>query len=105
MRENSLHGNRETPRVPTGGTAGRSEKADGQPSDMHARGESDDRVVPKKQANNDGVSPSAESVEGRRSTKGNALPAAMPRTQSRTGVSIGLQRVREVEMLLRQYPR
>lgn len=95
MRGNSLHGNRETPRVSAeNGVADRSEKADGRTSDMSARGESDDRIVPEKRPNNEGL-PSAEVVEGRRSTKGNALPAATPRTQSRAGVSIGLQRVRE----------
>ena len=40
MRGNSLHGNRETPRMPTGKRpVDRSEKASGRTSDMHARGE------------------------------------------------------------------
>lgn len=38
----------------------------------------------------------AEPVEGRRPTKGNALPSAAPRTQSRATASTGSQRVREV---------
>ena len=63
---------------------------------MHARGKSDDRVVPGKPPNNDGDDPSAEAVEGRRSTEGNTLPEAASRTQSRLDASIALQRVREV---------
>ena len=63
---------------------------------MHAGGKSDGCVVPKKPPNKDGHDPSAEAVEGRRPTKGNTLPSAAPRTQSRTSASIGLQRVREV---------
>ena len=43
-------------------------------SGMHAHGKSDGRVVPEKPPNNDGADPSAEAVEGRRSTKGNTLP-------------------------------
>ena len=47
MRENSLHGNRETPRMPTGKRpAGRSEKGYAQASDVHVRGESDGSIVP-----------------------------------------------------------
>ena len=96
MRGNSLHGNREIPQVPVAdGAAGRSEKADGRTSDMHAGGKSDGRIVPKKPPNNGRAHPSAEAVEGRRPTEGNTLPAAAPRTQSRTSASIGLQRVRE----------
>ena len=71
MCGNSKHGNRETLEVPASQDAGRSEKANGRTADMHASRESDDFIVPKKRANNDGSS-SAESVEGRGSTKGNA---------------------------------
>ena len=52
MREHSLHGNRETPRTPTGTRpAGRSEKAIGRTSDMHVRGESDGSIVPENLSN------------------------------------------------------
>jgi hypothetical protein len=52
--------------------ADRSEKAKGRKSDMHAAGESDSSVVPKKPANNDGPKASAELVEGRGLTEENA---------------------------------
>jgi len=45
---------------------------------------------------NKGRQPPAEVVEGRRPAKGNTLQTATLRTQSRAGVSIGLQRVGEV---------
>ena len=52
MRENSLHGNRETPRMPTGKRpAGRSEKGYAQASDVHVRGESDGSIVPENLSN------------------------------------------------------
>jgi len=72
MRGNSLRGNRETLETPLLKYSwGRSEKAQGQTSDMHASRESDDSIVPEKRANN--AEPSAaESVEGRGSIKGNA---------------------------------
>lgn len=96
MPGNSLHGNREIPTTPAAdGVAGRSGKASGHTPDMHVVGKSDDRVVPQKRPNKNGVPPFAEAVEGRRSTKGNATEAATPRTQSRTSVSNGLSRVRE----------
>ena len=62
---------------------------------MHADGKSDGRVVPKKPPNN-GMPDAAEAVEGRRPTEGNTFQTAAPRTQSRIGASIGLERVREV---------
>lgn len=97
MCGNSLHGNREIPQVPGDDRSpGRSGKANGHTPDMHAGGKSDDGIVLKKQPNNDGTSPSAEAVEGRPSIEGNAFQTATLRTQSRVGVSIGLQRVREV---------
>src|SRR3954447_3602681 len=96
-RGNSPHGKREIPRAPAAdGGAGRSGKVVDLEPDMHARGKSDDRVVPGKPPNNDGDDPSAEAVEGRRSTEGNMLPEAASRTQSRLDAWIALQRVREV---------
>ena len=69
MREN-----RETPKTPlTVGGEGRPEKATGQTSGVHVVGESDDLIVPAKQANNVGQPATAESAEGRRSTKGNVF--------------------------------
>ena len=103
MRGNSLHGTREIPpaSAPDGG-ADRSAKAEGRKADKHAGGKSDGRIIPKKQANKVGPTRSArrdgeaaESVEGRRPAKGNALLAAASRTQRRGDASIGLQRVRE----------
>jgi hypothetical protein len=77
MRGNSLHGNRETPKASAtpnapqaGDAAERPEKALGHTSGMHAFGESDGSIVPKKQANKAGAS-AAEPVEGRGPTKGN----------------------------------
>jgi hypothetical protein len=95
-RGNSAHGNREVPSSPaTGGVSGRPEKATSRTSGMHDEGKSDGRIVPQKLPNNDGPPTSAEVVEGRRPTEGNTLPQATSRTQSRTDVSSGLQRVRE----------
>jgi RNA-directed DNA polymerase len=97
MRGNSPHGKREILRAPAAdGGAGRSGKVVDHKPDMHARGKSDDRVIPGKPPNNDGDDPSAEAVEGRRSTEGNTLPEAASRTQSRLDAWIALQRVREV---------
>ena len=50
--------------------------------------------TPQKLPNKDGPPTSAEVVEGRRPAKGNALPQAPCRTQSRADGSSGLQRVR-----------
>ena len=104
MRENSLHGNRETPRMPTGKRpAGRSEKGYAQASDVHVRGESDGSIVPENLSNkgegrwldrsHPEVQP-AERGEGREPTKGNAHQTAATRTQSRTVASNGLAGVR-----------
>ncbi len=49
MCENSMHENLETPSVPRVDDLGRSEKGD-HTADMHADGESDDSIVPMKQA-------------------------------------------------------
>jgi group II intron reverse transcriptase/maturase len=74
MRGSSMRENRETPAVPlTVGGEGRSEKAASLTSGMHVAGESDDLVVPAKQANKVGQPAAAESVEGRGSTKGNVF--------------------------------
>ena len=75
--------------------AGRPEKVYDRTSGMHARGESDGRVVPKKPPNRAGSDPTAEAVEGRRPTKGNTMQAAASRTQSRLDALIALDRVRE----------
>src|SRR6516165_3557148 len=63
MRRYSLRENRETPGTPlTEGGEGRREKAIGQASRMHVPGESDDSLVPTKQANKGGQPAPAESV-------------------------------------------
>ena len=96
MRGNSLHGNREIPTLPVAdGATGRPEKATSRTSGMHGVGKSDGCIVPQKPPNKDGPPTSAEVVEGRRPAKGNALPQAPCRTQSRVDGSSGLQRVRE----------
>src|SRR5262249_21216031 len=95
-RGNSPHGKREIPQVPAGGKAGRPEKVHDHTSGAHARGKSDDRVVPERPPNGDGPGPATEAVEGRRSTEGNTMQAAAPRTQSRLDALGALDRVREV---------
>ena len=94
MRGNSMHGNRETLEIPASQDAGRSEKANGRTSDMHVSRESDGPIVPQKWANNDGSS-SAESVEGRGSTKGNAERTLLAPDTAPGKRGIGLQCVRE----------
>jgi len=61
---------------------------------MHADEESDEVVVPVKRSNNEGL-PSAETVEGRTSPKGNGGESAAVRTPSRDTASIGLVAVRQ----------
>lgn len=69
---NFSHGSRETPATSASPMeADRSEKARSHKSDMHVAGESDRPIVPQKPANNGGVPPSAESVEGRGLTEEN----------------------------------
>ncbi len=63
--------------------ADRSDKARCHKSDMHVTGESDRPIVPKKPANNGGVPPPAELVEGRGLTKENAGQSLLDRTQCR----------------------
>jgi hypothetical protein len=69
---NFPRGSRETQAAFASREADRSEKAKSRKSDMHAAGESDSSIVPKKLANNDGPMASAELVEGRGLTKENA---------------------------------
>ena len=95
-----MHGNRETPRASAtpnackmGGGTERPEKALGRTSGVHAFGESDGSIVPKKQANKADAS-AAEPVEGRGPTKGNDLSAGhVPDSEPGTR-GHGLQRVR-----------
>src|SRR5215467_7668314 len=61
---------------------------------MHADEESDEVAVPVKRSNNEGL-PSAETVEGRASPKGNGGRTAAARTQSRGTASNGLAAVRQ----------
>jgi hypothetical protein len=97
MHENSMYGNCEIPPVPgVISTPGRRRKAQCRALRMHAGGKSDDGIVPEKLPNKAGPRAAAEVVEGRPSTKGNAVQAATPRTQSRTRVSTALHCVRAV---------
>jgi hypothetical protein len=97
-RGNSSPRNWEVPRVPAlDGEAGRLGKADGRTPSMHARGKSDEPIVPRKRPNKDGRNSSAEAAEGRGSTKGNTRQSAAPRTQSRTRASNGRASVREAQ--------
>ena len=96
MSGNSTHENRETPSTPIGDhPAGRLEKGMSPKASTYIDGESDGRIVPVKGSNKDGQ-PSAESLEGRRSTKENIEQPTPPRTQRRTSESRGLLGVREV---------
>ena len=61
---------------------------------MHAGEESDEVVVPEKRSNNEGL-PSAETVEGRTSPKGNGGETAAARTLRRDTASNGLIAVRQ----------
>jgi RNA-directed DNA polymerase len=72
MDGRSSRGNRETPAAPLPGAArvGWGRSLDRTPT-MHAAGESDGLIVPRKQANKAGPTAAAESVEGRRPAKGN----------------------------------
>jgi len=81
---NFSHGSRETPATSAAPMAAdRSEKARCHKSDMHVAGESDRPVVPRKPANNGGVPPPAESVEGRGLTEENTGQSLLDRTQRR----------------------
>ncbi len=72
MRENSMHGNRETLDTPAPQDAGRSGKVLCRTPDMHVSRESDGPIVPQKRTNKTGLKAVAETVEGRGPTKGNA---------------------------------
>jgi group II intron reverse transcriptase/maturase len=63
--------------------ADRSEKARGHKSDAHVAGESHSSIVPEKPANNGGVPPPAESVEGRGLTEENTEQSLLVRIQRR----------------------
>ena len=84
---------------------GRSGKAKSQTPDMLTPGKSDDCILPTKPPNKGRDDLLAEAVEGRRSTKGNTVQTAAPRTQCRKGASNGLQRVREAERFYAKHPR
>lgn len=99
MDESSHCGNRETSAVPSGDhlPLGRSDKAEGCTADVHVAEESDDPIVPTKQANNANevmLRIAAESVEGRGSAEGNEEQSWSDWTQSRTHHSWGLLGVR-----------
>jgi RNA-directed DNA polymerase len=94
MSGDSTRENRETPSVSGGSTPDRLAKVTSYTASMNAGGESDEQVVPAKRSNNE-EQPSAESVEGSCSTKGNTEEAYTCRTQGREHVSQGLGGVRE----------
>ena len=83
MAGNFPHGSREAPETSAAHAADRSEKARCHTADAHVFGESDSFIVPKKQANKDSGSLSAESVEGRGLTKENAKQLLLDRTPCR----------------------
>lgn len=95
MRGRSMHGNREIPSLfAEDDAADRPEKAMSQTSGMHGDGKSDSRIVPKKRSNN-GHGRLAETGEGRRLAKGNLRQDDQGRTQCRTALTDGLERVRK----------
>ena len=97
MHGNSLHGNWEISSASAELlAAGGSGKADGHKPGIDADEKSDACVVPMKDPNNDAASKlaSAEGLEGRRAAKRNVEQAPVPRTQSRTRASMGLDGVR-----------
>jgi RNA-directed DNA polymerase len=84
---NFSHGSRETLATSAAPMAAdRSEKARSHKSDMHVAGGSDRPIVPKKPANNGGVPPPAELVEGRGADRGEHLAIATgPDTEPERG--------------------
>ena len=72
---------------------------------VYVNGESDDLIVPGKQANKVGSKPAAESVEERGSAKGNVARKAADRTQSRKSALFGLSGVRKASMPSRHSPK
>jgi len=96
MRGNSMRENREIPGMPVKDReTGRLGKATNHKPSTNVLGKSDGRIVLTKPSNKDMVTMSAEAVEGRRPTKGNAQQAATLRTQGRDCVSTSLLRVRK----------
>jgi RNA-directed DNA polymerase len=94
-RGNFLDRNWEILGVPAeDGPAGRIGKAEGRTPMMHAPRKSDGPIIPGKSPNK-GAPASAEAMEGRGPTKGNASQQTTLRTQSRAGVPQELERVRE----------
>jgi hypothetical protein len=82
---NSSHGSREIPATSCSSMdRDRSGKTTGHNPDMHDAGKSDSSIVPGKSANNGGVPPSAESMEGRELTKENAGQLLLDGTQCPT---------------------
>ena len=91
-QEAPMHGTWEIPPQSSAERLDLSGNATGDEPGGKRGGKSDDGVVPVKQPN---AVRAAEAVEGRPSTKRNALRAATVRTQSRVAASSDLQRVRE----------
>ena len=104
MCGSSMRENREASQTSASeGVAEWSKKARSRNVDMHVCEESDGLVVPTKRANKaDAYGLAAESAEGRRAAKGNALQAYLRRTQSRGCESQGLWRVRQARAAGRQ---
>jgi len=82
------------PRRPSQGVGGGPEKPTRRTTGLRGPEESDGAIVPQNRANRGAAAP-AESGEGRAPAKRNAWDEAAPRTQSRTGASSGLPRVRQ----------
>lgn len=83
--ENFPRGSREIPAVSRSSMEqDRSGKTESHNPDMHAAGKSDSPIVPGKSANNEGVPPPAEPMEGRGLTKENATQLLLDGTQSQT---------------------
>ena len=104
MRGNSLHGNRETPKASASpqarkgyGDAERPEKAHGRTSGMHAFGESDGSIVPRKRVNKAGCS-AAKPAEGRGPTQGNDPQAGHAPDSEPEARGRGLRAVRAAAM-------
>jgi len=96
MRGNSMRENREIPRMPVKDReTGRLGKATNRKPSADVLEKSDGRIVPTKPPNKGRVTLSAEAVEGRRPTKGNAQQMSTLRTQSRDSVSTSFLRVRK----------
>ena len=100
MYGRSLYGNREISRSTTGlWPSGPHREGDEPKPVMHEREKSDPAIVAKKPSNEAGR-PDEEMVEPRAGAEENALQGGMPRTPSRTGMSPGLERVRQVAKVI-----